>query len=515
MRRFDGGFPPALHLITAAIGAVFGQESGTVVWTGLLWLALWGFAVVRLGAAWSLGPAGSGFAGAVAMLLPAAHGLALRYYFDLPMGAFLVLSLAAVRRFDREALPDDALAATLWALLACTTKWTAAPWFVLGSTATVLAGGGGHLFVRCARGLTPVAAVVLILLALGDGSLAFQSVRSMAEGMASDARTAPPSALASVVGDGVAGMLWTSLSPERWTACRVLFHPAALVRAWWAPLALIAAAPLLVSGLSRRGPIRTFVLLFSALHLGVAVGLIRVLDERWDLPWAAVTVLAVAAGFDHLRAPLAGKLGAVTLLALLWAGTHHHFGTPPLWHSRLEVIGCSATIWPAWAGLAPATTADGIALSRRDEEPPYDREEREALFEVIDVVAGERIAVVADGTLLGGRQDQAWLAYAVLEGRVLGGAMGRSVDPVKHNEDVGPADTAITAGPCADEARWPFTPAPFVLERRVPVPAPGRCVDLWRRLRSPRRLRGRSDARARRWSRRRSASGPAPARARR
>lgn len=472
MRRLDGGFPPLLHVLSAALGTVLGQESERIQWTGLLWLAAWGAAHHRLASALSWSARACGYAAAIAMLLPPAHGLALRYYYDLPMGVFLVLGAAALVRHGRGTHHRGLAVATFWGTAACLTKWTAGPFFALA--AVVVAA-----LSRRATALLPVAGVVVVLLVLGGGDLRFQSVQSMAAGMVSDVGVAPvPPWLERLAGTSAPSMVLTALSPERWTPCRIAWHPAAWVRAWWSPLGFLAALPLLVAGLRGGGSLVRGAAMFLVLHLVFVVGVIRVLDERWDLPWVPLMVLLVAAGIDS-RVRWAEPAAAVLIATLLWVGTHHHFSTPPLWNQRLEVVGCSPFTWPVARGLAAASTADGIALLRRDDEPPSQAEVRRALWSEITREPGERFALLRDSALIGDRQDNAYWAYAALESRALGDGLPRSAEPVAPLGDPQPADFVLTSVGPDGAPTWPFAEGPYRRIRRIDL-GPAARIDVWR-----------------------------------
>ena len=131
VRSLDNAYPPGLHVFTAALGALSGHWVDDVVWTGLVWLALLALGVGGCAAALT----GSRLAGLAAfgatMLLPAGQAAATRYYYDLPMSAWLWIMLWGARaRWERRPGRGGVGAGALLAM-ACLTKWTAASFGVM------------------------------------------------------------------------------------------------------------------------------------------------------------------------------------------------------------------------------------------------------------------------------------------------------------------------------------------------------------------------------------------------
>ncbi len=131
----DYEFPPLIHWVAVPLGDVFGRSPDVVEKFGLIWLVVLALATAGLGHALS-GDRNAGLlAGALVALIPAVHGTALGYYYDLPMSAWLWAAAAALAWWGPSRPVRGGLAAGAAFVIACLGKWTAlvlAPPLVLG-----------------------------------------------------------------------------------------------------------------------------------------------------------------------------------------------------------------------------------------------------------------------------------------------------------------------------------------------------------------------------------------------
>ena len=174
--RTDGAFPAGLHLVTLPFAGVFGHSAEAASATGIGWFLLLLAAVGAVAA--TAAPIGSrlpsaALAAAATALVPAIHGGAGRYYYDLPMVA-LLWCVAAVLLSGRDHRPVLAgVVAGALGFAACLVKWAAAPYGLI-LVAACLFGRGDRRARPLARLLSVALAVAipawLVILYLGDVS---------------------------------------------------------------------------------------------------------------------------------------------------------------------------------------------------------------------------------------------------------------------------------------------------------------------------------------------------------
>ncbi len=170
LRHLDGVYPALLHLLAAAWAELVGRDISSSIHINLLFLLLLSGATAGL--AWEIGEnsplfrRGGWWGGILVLLFPAVYGTALRYYYDLPMTAWVALALLAWLKAP-VSLPWAVVAglATGAALL---TKWVAAlhllpclPLALLMLRRKKKAGGSrwtvpGRIFVASALALLPI-----------------------------------------------------------------------------------------------------------------------------------------------------------------------------------------------------------------------------------------------------------------------------------------------------------------------------------------------------------------------
>ena len=145
LREVDNAFPPLLHLLTLPMGTVLGHRAEDVLMAGPLWLLLLAVAIAMVAASLGSGVRSAAAAGCATLLIPALHGFATRYYYDLPMTALLWLGVAliVVLRADRPVVAGFVGGVLLFA--AALIKWLALPWVMIMLVGVAL------LPVRCAQ----------------------------------------------------------------------------------------------------------------------------------------------------------------------------------------------------------------------------------------------------------------------------------------------------------------------------------------------------------------------------
>jgi hypothetical protein len=286
LRAADGLYPPALHLLALPVSLLTAHDPRVVAGLGLLWLAALAAAAGSIARRWSSGPV----AALVVLLVPALHGVAARYYYDLPMVALVWGCAALVIRGGTGA----GLAGAALFGLACLVKWSALPLglpVVLG--ALVLAPPGrARLAVALALPVVVGGLLALDLPSFGAmGGASFQpppgTVLSAAQ--QSLAESGPP-------GQALV-MLQVGLS-EGILGDRAGFYAARLLQSCLSPALGLVLLPALVLGvwhathrerlavLAATAPVAAFLLL-----------LLPPLDERFLLGLLPLVALGSARGW--------------------------------------------------------------------------------------------------------------------------------------------------------------------------------------------------------------------------
>ncbi len=365
--ELDQAFPPAMHLVHVAIGQVFGHSAEAVVMTGFLWLLLLGFGVGLTTWATTRDRFAAGAAASGALLLPAAHGFATRYYYDLPMTAALWCGVGvAVLTWDERPLRGGLAAGAIW-LFADLIKWSSLPFggiLLLAAAALPALDENGARTWRPVRRLAGLAAatalsvggsLLWVKLAGAEGSLGTMS-EVMWAGSASD-----------VVGSGgLRGMIEGArafvvekglLLGSRWDPAKFGFYGERTVTTVLSPLLALPLAGLVARGFVKRRDVVGFTLIALLGLLGFLVLWIPVLDERFLL--TSVPALLIPAGIGLATVPSRARTKAAAVVAALgvWVAADFHLGAPPL----PEVLGAGDSVaqrgWSA-AGRTPSNRLD-------------------------------------------------------------------------------------------------------------------------------------------------------------
>jgi hypothetical protein len=343
----DGEYPPLLHVLTGLMLAPFDHVLGGAVLSGLLWVVLTAVAVGLIAGRLS-GRLGrfdpvAASAGATSLLLLASfQGQAIRYYYDLPMTAFLWLAVAAVLLGWDTRPRSAAVGGGLLFALAGLSKWTAVPF-------------GG-------------------LMGLGLLGLALVSAPSRRR---SRLKVAAGSGVVAVLVAGayvVLGILWTSsssflsqISTAAWaeepvemaTLPRLLFYPEGIVHAVLSPALTVLLCAFLATWVirSRRGGVLITLVVIG--QLGWLTLFLPTQDERFALTAVPALLLPGAIGFAHLARRARWFLGPLTVLVAVTVAWDFHLGLrddPGQRHRGFKVqrvadLGLDSTTFPdaAWA----------------------------------------------------------------------------------------------------------------------------------------------------------------------
>lgn len=487
----DREYPPLLHVAAIPWGAVFGHSYDAASCMGLLWVALLGWAVSSCATSWTGSRRTGNAAAAVAMLLPAIPAVATRYYYDLPAASMLWAALAlqvglAVRR-PAFGVPLSALAWTAAALF----KWTVLPL----ECVAILAACRDRRSTLAAFASGLLAAFLLVQFVTTSHGGSFPA---MAGGLLPAGDIAEPGGgwLASLLPDRVAMALTRPLRQvtELWGAAFLLWYPLALVVGVLSPAAALFALPLGVLGLAKARTLRVPVTAMLGFGLLIPALWVHVQDERLLLAPTPALACAAAAGWAAIgqrRLRLATGTAALAVLAAV-SLDFHFCGRAP-WNPPSDLLWSDyRNVRVVARGVGLASSEGGIGWLRRDEQADPRLAYREAVWEAIQEVDGPIVGIVPKRPVFGREGDGPWLRYraraAILEGgRRWVVAEDRVGEPAPDVLVVRPDDTTWHSLDSWPDRWW---------ERvmRVPDPAGGPEVELWRAALAP---RGSAAARAR------------------
>lgn len=377
LRAADGLYPPGLHLLALPVSYLSDHDPRIVGGLGLVWLGLLAAAVASIARRWD----GGAVAALVVLLTPALHGVAARYYYDLPMVALIWGCAALVVRGGT----GGSVAAAAVFGLACLVKWSALP---LGlpvvMAALVLA---PHRRARLAVALA-VVVVVGVLLALelpsfgAMGGASFQpppgTVLTASQQALAD--SGPPGQVLVMVQIGlsegilvdrasfyVLRLLRSCLSP----ALGLVLLPAVALGVWH------ATARERIAALAAVAPVAAFLVL-----------LLPPLDERFLLGLLPMVALATARGWAAAPIRARGPGLALVLGVGLAVGARLHLGPPLPPGQHPDATQSGHTL--------PWTWSAGPSVDRRGWAPasdsPHPRMElRQALWGVLTSCPWRRI----------------------------------------------------------------------------------------------------------------------------
>ncbi|HCP47347.1 MAG TPA: hypothetical protein DIU15_14995 [Deltaproteobacteria bacterium] len=453
----DAAFPPVLHLLTLPFGALFGHTAELASRTGLLWFLL--LALVAGVLAHQLGASRrvAGVAAMLLMLVPAVHGMATRYYYDLPMTVFLwgsaAVLLATLR--GRWSPGVGGLIAAVLLVLAVLTKWAA-----LAFGAPILL-GVVLLYGVEARSSLSWRRLGVVLSAVSAVSLLLLGAFLMASG--------PENSLMSMASTAYSGPHGLARLVHRGSS-HLMFYPLRLVVSVISPALFACLLPALVSWLrgQRRGlPLVLTVCVGHGLFLVVGM---PALDDRFLLPGLPVLAVVVALGWESMPSMHRRALGSLTLAMGLWVAWDFHAGTAGPFNQAVTLTKPTEDDVPPTSarGLGAASSMEGRGWLRVDEQGPPARAFREALWSVVARDRPSYLGVPGQKALIDPWGDLEWWRYRGLLDQVTGPREGPEVIALCPPPGHGPYESeqpdlvvnlvppgALPALPsCLDAGRW-------------------------------------------------------------
>jgi hypothetical protein len=415
----DGAYPPLLHIVTLPFGALVDHRAEGVVWTGLLWL---GLLAVGLGlVARGLAPERPRIVAAAAvgaLLLPAAHGAAARYYYDLPLTALLWLSAGLVLALGPRRPVAAGVAAGLTLAAAALVKWSAIPLaapLLLGALLSCRFDGE-----RPVRSRALIAAVLALSFALPTGAYLAGSSRSWTEMMHT---FGPEDDAAAAMGEAALRPLRADpklQAPDRSDRSggrveRLGWYLRGLLFAVLSPLGAVVLLGLALPWLLRRGPGGWLIGGTVAGQLAFCVLAVPPLDERFVLTLAPALALAAALGWGELDGPrLRAATAAVAIAAGLWIAADFHLGEDVALDPQTTVA-----MDEPLAGLGLTGSWERRGWGRADRRRPTRLAFREQLWALVEQTGAQRIGRIG-GPLIDPFGDVGWWRYRALLGEVQG-----------------------------------------------------------------------------------------------
>lgn len=402
LRAADGLYPPGLHLLAIGLGLVGGRSPAAAGLIGPAALALMALSVGAV--ARSMG-AKTPAAALFCLFTPALHGMACRYYYDLPMAALLWAAAAAALR--ARARPAWALVGGALALAAAFVKWSALP---LGLPLLLAAAARAR---APSAGLAPLALILSLPLALALGLDSPGAMGAVSFQPPPGAAPLPTVAAIPAVGPALAAMLSQAAALD---GARLRFYPERLVDSVYGPLGALIVAGAAAGARGLRG-------LSAAISLATAGFLLLLLpplDERFLVVWLGLPALAAGLGAERWAGPLgrAARPAAALLLALgLTIALDLHAPGRRAEGAAAEAPEAQGRApHPGWG---PGSSVDRRGWSRTAHRPPS----REALGRrlIADIVENNVAEAIARDQLRLAEGERNWWG-AVELGRALEGA---------------------------------------------------------------------------------------------
>ena len=480
----DASFPPLLHLSTIPFGALFGHGAGGAIATQIGWLLLLAVAV-GVSASELVGrPQVGAPVAAATLLVPAFHGFATRYYYDLPMTALLWVAVALLLGPAKRAPVRVGLLAGATLAAAALMKWAAiafAPPLVLGAALC-----GWSRLGRRDRGRRALSAVVALVVA---AALCFAFLAGR-EGDNSFERMGFVAFTVGTTVDAAEGLGGVSISAVRGVSERVgrlgavdlAFYPLRAATSVLSPPLLM----LLLFGLVawwRSGRVGLPLVVLAVFgHGAFLLGVMPVLDDRFVLPGLPTLIVAGGLGWATMRPRARTRLATAVLVCAALVGLDLHFGHRGPWNAEVEMMHPDRDDFPPTSarGLGVSSSVEGRGWARRDETPSRREPLRAAVWEAVQGCEARGVGALAERPLVGPEGDLEWVRYrALLDSsggvdRVGGAVCGRE----GAWEHPGPLDVVLVA---AAAGRPGCLVGDWRLARSVPDPEGGPGIDLWAR----------------------------------
>jgi hypothetical protein len=477
-------------------GAVFGREATVASATGVGWLLLLVMAVAACASA--ILPRGTRLVGASAAaaalaLVPAIHGGANRYYYDLPMIA-LIWCAAAILLWGRDRRPVLAgVSAGVIGSVACLVKWATIPYGAILVVALLFGRGGGD------RGARPGFRILACCLAMAIP--AYLTVRYLGDVVGTSsfghqAHITVPGAEGTDIDRGAFGARF-ALLPGHWSsmgAPELLFYPLRAAVSVFSPLLFGVTVWLGARALRRRPWELAPLAILGAGHVAFAVFVLPVLDDRFLLPAVPAAVLLAVAGWMTLQDPLRRRVAVGVVAVAAIVAVDLHFAPPTFLTYPVELLAQrdGNSPWTRARGLSAASSVELRGWARHDEADPARAALHDSVWDVIHACGrGVCVATERQSGAIDRYGDQEWLRFRGLMDRVRGGPevlvittcpthIGRLPQDCVADlaiEPLAPDGTAEPPG-CADEGVWE-------LHASVPDPDGGAGVSVWRKAGAP------------------------------
>ncbi len=378
----DRAFPPLLHLFAAVLAGVVGDRWGLALVGLLAWAAV---AAATGAVARAVEPQAATRAAFAVLVVPAVHGAATRYYYDLPGTAWLWAGLA-VLVLGRDGVARGVVAGLL-VFCAALTKWP----FVAFAGPLLLAAALPPFRRRVGPAVAAATLGVLVVAyvaASGDGG-----------SWASSSRTA----LADP--EAASGLLAAlAAAPGRLGLPELAFYPARLVASVLGAGLAVALTTLVVAG--RRAVPALPLVAIAAGHGTFLLLLVPIFDDRFLLP--TVPALAVAAGCAATAAP---RLATLASLVAAVAAFDLHVGLPDDLTPDVPLLvvdrdGLEPTVLP---GLGPASSVESRGWSRAEDDPDPRVALREAAWAAVPRTG--TVGLVPEERGIDAHGDAAWWRY--------------------------------------------------------------------------------------------------------
>ena len=439
----DGPYPPLLHILTLP----FGIEAEAVVWTGLIWWVLLAGGVALTARGLLPDEPSAAAAGAtMALLIPAAHGAAARYYYDLPMTALLWLGVGLIVAVQKDWI--GGLAGGACAGLAAVVKWTAIPFagpMLVGAVLARTRGPTVGVIVAVALGATAPSAGYLAL-----------STHSWVEMMGTFGPNEDPMGS---VGEAATRSLRADpelQAPDRSDRSggrleRLLWYGKSIVFAVLAPAGVLVLLALAIAARGRELPWRRLALLGGPIvggHIAFVAFIVPPLDERFVMTLAPALGLVGVAAWCALAGRTRAVAGIAAVAAMGVVAIDFHTGEDLALDPQTTIMMDEPS-----AGLGLVGSWERRGWGRSDRRRPQPYRLREDVWAIVQSVSAERVGIIG-APLFDTFGDRWWWRYRARLGEVQGtwGRQGEldvvwlcGDDPMPEGVDVVvAADTRVT-----------------------------------------------------------------------
>ena len=503
----DAAFPPILHLLTLPSGILVGHTAEAAAAVSLGWLVLLAVITGWMAQRLARSEAAAAAAAVGIFLVPALHGYAGRYYYDLPVVTLCWLAVALllagrdrwpVRCAAFVAVVFSAAVLTKWAALIFGSPLLLAALLVRPRLAPLTADAVAEGLLINWRSRALVAALVVVAVAAllasylqmsgAENSLMSMTRTAFVSGQVPRGAPADAAELGAVLSDAVrAGAeRWGSLSLEQ-----RIFYPLRLVTSALSPLLALIAVPLLLLWLGRSRLGLSLLALPLLVYGGFLLLVMPILDDRFLLPLLPALVLGCALGWVELSGPWSRRVGALVIVVGMLVFWDFHFGGEGFFNQERVVSAPYRDDVPSTVvrGLGASSSVEQRGWCRADRQLPAARAFRDELWDQVRELRPTYLGVPGQSELIDPYGDLEWWRYRGLLDQVSGPRRGPEViavcPPLGHlSYEPEQPDVVVSLIRAGMEAR-----PPVCLERRhwqqvgrVEEAPAGRAVAFWKRV---------------------------------